>query len=366
LHIGVDARALNVTFVRGMGGYLRSLLCSLLEDHDLRLTLFGDRPGVGMSFPQHAAVATDIFEVRGHRFAAWEQLGLPWRARAAEVDLLFCPGSAVPLWQPVPTVVTIHDTIMWEPTKQPWTSHLLLHRVLPKAYHRAAEIITISQSSKTDIESQFPFLEGRCTVIPHGLDAVFASPSHSRDCGSALPGSLRAGKYVLYVGGNIPRKRPEWAIRVFHAAMPKPIRLAMIGIDAACHESFFGEIPQAVRDRVALLPYQSDESVAALYSNAIAVLYPTLYEGFGFPVLQSHAAGVPVLHSAAGSLRELSGPASVVRDPDDFEGWCEALRSCLHPIVDVDASRAWGRRFSWRESAARHHEVFVRALTRTE
>lgn len=105
-----------------------------------------------------------------------------------------------------------------------------------------------------------------------------------------------------------------------------------------------------------------------LYQNAAAVLYPTLYEGFGFPVVEAQAVGTPVLHSAVSSLTELQGPGSVVLPVEDLGAWVDACRALVaergRTPQPNETSRQWARRFSWEASAERHLEVYRRAAGR--
>lgn len=100
----------------------------------------------------------------------------------------------------------------------------------------------------------------------------------------------------------------------------------------------------------------------ALYRRALAVLYPTLYEGFGFPALEAQAVGTPVLFSALGSLKELEGPLARVLPPDDLRAWVDTCKEILErPTPEqtaVDAARRWARQFSWSVSARRHVEIY--------
>lgn len=366
VHIGVDARSLNLPFVRGIGSYLRNMLLELVKSDDFRFTLFGDRPEYAICIPESDLIRHEVFEVRGDRFSAWEQFGFPSRAKKLGADVLFCPGTSAPLWQPLPTVVTIHDALCWEAVSLSGWNRFFLNRVLPRAYGKCKEVITISQSSKSDIEKRFPHLRDRCQVIYHGLDSLFQSAQISEGVQQGkLPQVLWNCKYVLYVGGPIPRKRPEWAVGVFLEAMPDDVKLVVLGVGAEDHGLFRSQMPHGVgQDRVVLLPYQSDESVVALYSEAMAVLYPTLYEGFGFPVLQANAVNTPVLHSAVGSLKELVGPASIVLEPDSFSSWVNRLKECAVAGERAHLGQDWARRFSWEQSSGMHRELFLKSLQR--
>jgi alpha-1,3-rhamnosyl/mannosyltransferase len=128
------------------------------------------------------------------------------------------------------------------------------------------------------------------------------------------------------------------------------------------HPDFAAKLRPETRKRVRLLPYIPTDSMARLFQNAAAILYPTLYEGFGFPALEAQAVDTPVLLS---SLQELAGPGARLLDPDDRRSWIElcgrlVAQYCEGRTPDINARR-WGRRFSWEEAARRHFQVYQTA-----
>jgi glycosyltransferase involved in cell wall biosynthesis len=131
------------------------------------------------------------------------------------------------------------------------------------------------------------------------------------------------------------------------------------------HADFTAKLRPETRKRVRLLPYIPTDSMARLFQNAAAILYPTLYEGFGFPALEAQAAGTPVLFSPVSSLRELAGPGARLLDPDDRRSWIELCGKLVAEsregrMPDINARR-WARRFSWAEAARRHLQVYEAA-----
>jgi alpha-1,3-rhamnosyl/mannosyltransferase len=121
-------------------------------------------------------------------------------------------------------------------------------------------------------------------------------------------------------------------------------------------------LPPDLKSRVHFAPFLSDAELRALYGAAVAVLYPTLYEGFGFPVVEAQAAGVPVVFSAVSSLSELIGPLALVAATDDLQGWCRALHDSLsmgdRRLSLAAEARSWAQRFSWQASLAAHLDVY--------
>ena len=366
--VAVDARPLNVPHLRGMGKYVAEVLSRIDRSRPVRWELLSNRP----DWPLHAPALRDarehLFECRGDRLHAWEQLALPWKAKRVRAELLHCVATTLPWWQPVPTVVTLHDAIPWVREEPGWPDGPYKNALLPSAFRRCAAVITISEASRCDIVRLWPGLARKTVVIPHGIgDAYLDVPAGTR-LGETLERAGVRPPYFLYLGGELPRKRPDWAVRLFAALGDSRAQLVMGGIDPAARERILAPAPPEVRGRIVCLPFVPEAEMPALFLNAVAVLYPTLYEGFGLPALEAQATGTPVLLSPLGSLAELLGPAAVVLSPDDFDGWLAAVRLLLAkrgPAPTPDAeSRAWARGFSWEVCARRHWEVYRRVLAR--
>jgi glycosyltransferase involved in cell wall biosynthesis len=359
MRIALDGRVLNTPHMRGMGKATFELLREGTRAADVSFIILGDEPRSPVHYPPSDRISFHTWEVRGHRFRAWEQVGLPSRARQLGCDVLHCLGTWGPYWQPLPTVITIHDTLPWEEERPSW----FLTHVLPAAYARASALITISEKSRHDILARWPRLADKLVVIPHGVSDRYLVPDIA-----PLPESLTAlgvrPPYLLYFGGEIPRKRLEWAIAVWHELGRADVQLVLCGLATPKQTPWRDPLPAHLRELVIPLEFVSEPDLPSLYAHAEAVLYPTLYEGFGFPALESQAAGVPVLMSAVGSLRELIGPGAIVLPVDDFQAWVAACRRVLEgDKPDAAAARQWAKRFSWGRTFEQTLEVYQRALT---
>jgi alpha-1,3-rhamnosyl/mannosyltransferase len=171
--------------------------------------------------------------------------------------------------------------------------------------------------------------------------------------------------YLLYLGGELLRKRAEWAVQVLEALAQPHLSLVLCGLPQVAQERVRKAASAEVRGRLAFAPFVPDADMVQLYQNAVALLYPTLYEGFGFPALEAQEVGTPALFSALGSLAELQGPGAVVLPPYELAAWVDACRKLLgergegtRPREDA---RRWARGFSWDISAQRHLQVYRRA-----
>ena len=370
LRVAADARCLNVQHLRGMGKSLFELVRRTARSGVIQWHLLGDRLDWPMLAPAHDGVRTTVVETRGFRFHTWEQWTLPRLARQFDVDVLHAPATSMPWWQPVPTVVTIHDVIPWQ-KQDAEAQSFYRQRLLPAAYQRASAILTISQTSRSDIVSRWPRLESRLHVVSPGVDARYLDAAP--DGQDVVVGNRVVREpYLLYLGGSDPRKRLDWALRVWNAAAQGPAAsLVVCGLRPDEHARVRSTVPAELHERLYLSPFVAEEDMPRLYMRASAVLYPTLYEGFGLPIIEAHAVGTPVLFCEVGSLAELEGPNSIVLPLDDLSAWTNAVDRVLQnrdSIASLEASRRWATQFSWDtyvDRTLRVYEAVARHRHRT-
>lgn len=365
LHVGMVATALNVQHLRGTGRYIKELLRNTRPEDGVTWSVYGNDPAQPMRVPAGLLGTTDVFSFRGDRLRLWEQLGLPLHVHQDRIQLLHSGENSLPVLQSVPSIVTIHDTILWEEPREGLDRHYW-HDVQSLAYRRCAHVITISESSRRDIEARWPFLRERLTVIPHGIGPEFFDGS-TASSPPELTRALGQAPYLLYMGGPQPRKRFGWATRLVAASGRSDLHLVACGFPDGMGGA--SEVPSELRGRVHFMPFIEDAELVALYSGARAVLYPTLYEGFGFPAVEAQAAGTPVLFSPISSLADLVGPLAWTPPPENFEAWRAALGEVLGLTEAARASLArqaiaWARRYSWRRSVEQHFELYREVLAR--
>jgi len=350
LVVAVDARSLNVDHVRGMGKshyefIRRTALTGAIEWH-----LLSNRPDLPMHVPDDSC-RVSVFQTRGSRFHAWEQFSLPREAKRRQADVLHAAGLTAPWWQPVATVVTVRDTIPWQSADEPYTPRSFYRdRVLPLAYQRAAAIITISDSSRRDIFTRWPALKQKLHVVPLGVHERYLEAR--RDYRSVIIGErVVAEPYLLYVGGADPRKRLMWALQAWWTGGGSKATMVVCGLEPGAHAQIRATVPRHLQDRLILAPFINEDDMPRLYMRAAAVLYPSLYVGFGLPVIEAQAVGTRVLFSDVGSLGELKGPGAVVLPVDDLQAWVRSIDLILRsrsPSVGSDRiARAWASQYSW-------------------
>ncbi|WP_422013848.1 glycosyltransferase family 4 protein [Roseateles sp.] len=363
IRVGVSATSLNTPHLRGMGKYLLEMCSQARPEDGVAWTLFAQDARQRMHLPRHQQVVTDVFDHPGDRFALWEQVGLPRRIRRHGLDVLHWAENTMAWWQPCPAVVTIHDTLPWEMETTDRWQHWYWHTLMPAAFRRSAAVITISESSKRDILARWPALEPKLTVIPHGIEAAYFEPPQCA-LPAALSHALGGARYAVYLGGPMKRKRFDWAVQTL-AAQPDPtLMLVACGFGADAREAARNALPHGLQGRVLFAEFLSDAELLALYRGAVAVLYPTLYEGFGFPAIEAQAAGTPVIFSPLGSLAELVGPLATLAPADDLAAWAAALHGAATLPLNARAekaseARSWAQGFSWQQSWQKHQAVYL-------
>jgi glycosyltransferase involved in cell wall biosynthesis len=292
----------------------------------------------------------------------------PWQARRARVDLVHLPRHLVPP-QPgvrVPEVVTIHDVL---PLRAPELFSAVIRanfRLLtPALARRATRVITGSAYTRGEIVELLGVAPDRVVVTPYGVDARFrpAPPE---------PAALRERfgidrPYVLCVGTLEPRKNLATALRAFARVADHVEDLALVVVGGAgWGNAAFDEALRGVRADVVLPGYVGDEDLVGLLAGARCFLYPSLFEGFGFPPLEAMACGAPVVTSDRASIPEVVGDAALTADPEDVD----ALADAVARVVLDDALHARLRRrglersslYTWERCAAATVDVYRDAL----
>jgi glycosyltransferase involved in cell wall biosynthesis len=272
---------------------------------------------------------------------AWEQLVLPLRARRARA--LLCPANLAPVAHPR-TVVVLHDAAAlrhpawYSPAYAAWQ-----RRVLPLIARRARHVITVSAFSRGELVDLLGIPPERISVVPGGVDPAFSPAADAQRARAAL-GLTRP--YVLCVASHTARK---------NLAALVPAARALDGVDvvvAGGHRPQFAA--EAGLDPLRLLGHVPDALLPGLYAGAEAFALPSLYEGFGLPVLEAMAAGTPVVAASTTALPETCGGAARLVAPDG-EAVRDALGDLLGDAAERERLRAAGLRraagFSWDATA---------------
>lgn len=361
----------------GLGRYAESLARALVSAHSDRYALFYNRergvePPAGLEdlpartvalgykpwrmlvwLGQLACIGFDRFLAGAELFHATEHLLLPLRS--------------------VPTVLTVHDLIFRRlPQHHKPLNRWYLNLALPLYCRRADHIITISEHARRDLLAAYGLPPGKVTVVHEAADPRFR-PQPPQAVAAVRARYGLPDRYLLFVGTIEPRKNLTRLLAAFEAVLAERLTdgLVIVGRRGWLYGDFFAALERSpARDAVRLLGYVSDADLPAIYTGAQALVLPSLYEGFGLPVLEAMACGVPVAVSGASSIPEIGGDAAVYFDPADTEAMTAAIRRvlCEGDLQAEMRSRglAQANRFSWERAAVETEAVYGAVLGEQE
>ena len=371
MHIGLNLIFLVPREMSGLETYARELTNALrTERPELCVTAFVNREASAEG-TWAELVPTVTVPVYGRRRADWvrgEQFLLPRRAERAGVDLVHSLASTAPSWGGFKRVVTIHDVIYkLHPEAHGWRT-LALRGLIPLAARRSDRVIAPSQTTAHDLERLLGVSAGKIDVVPNGIGATQVE-------GWPAAGELR-GRYDLGSGPlvlTVSLKRPNKGLtRLLDALALIPTErrplLALAG-HATPYERTLREHAQriGVAPQTRFLPWVSSEELEGLYRAATAFVFPSLYEGFGLPVLEAMSRGVPVACSDRGALAEVADSAALTFDPDDPRAIAAAIETLISDEDERNRLARAGRenaaRFSWAETARKTLASYESALS---
>ena len=308
------------------------------------------------------------------RSMAWHQVGLPLSSRRRGWDVAFLPAAnrRLAAWMPCPTVGTVHDMSMARvKNKYDRTHAFYFNTILPGLIRRLSRVITVSECSKRDIVELAQVDPSRIHVISHGVDARRFHPNDDEASRAIRKGLGLLAPYLLYVARiEHPGKNHVALIRAFDrvkTTLGAPHQLVLAGAPWNGADEVYAEAARARHAKdIVFTGFTDDQSVPALYRGAEAYVFPSLYEGFGMPLLEAMASGVPIACSRTSSLPEVAGEAAEYFEPSDQE----TIESSLEILISNPARRSElidrGLRraasFSWRASVDQTLAVFHRAV----
>lgn len=293
---------------------------------------------------------------------------LPYWCATDRPDVFWGPAHRLPLWLPRSTarVVTIHD-LCW--LKAPQTMRTVTRRLdaslMPRAMQQADKVIAVSKATAHDLQNAFPGAADKIMVIPEGASPL--PPPHGLE---ALGEIGVNSPFVLFVGTLEPRKNLDRLLKAFatiHRDDPHCPSLVIAG-GAGWGGQTLGEKCQTLglREKVKILGRVDDQTLSTLYRHALCLAMPSLYEGFGLPLLEAMSFGTPVLTSNVSSMPEVAGPAGLLVDPVSAESIVWGLKEMIgntalrDRMAGVAIEQALS--FSWSRSARATLDVMHQAV----
>ncbi len=348
MRLAVDARKLTDY---GIGTYLSHLLAGLAASPELSLTVIA-RAGHEDRLHELTPGAR-LLTCGAAGYSLAEQVRLPALLARERLDLVHLPHYTVPMVMPCRFVVTVHDVIhlYYPPSRRPMWALSYLRVVLRSALRRARCVITPSRASRRDLVKLFGADPRRLKVVPEGVDREFGVRPPT-DRLEALKERYRLRPpLVLVVGNDKPHKNLDFVLRAYHHAVRRhriPGQLVLVGAGDRLRER---AARLGLGDRVRCLGRVPGADLQAVYHMAAVLLHVSLYEGFGLPILEAMGAGLPVITSNLGAMRELGEGAARLVNPLDLEEVAAALERVLvdDPLRRrmVEAGRRRAEKMTW-------------------
>lgn len=369
LRIAIDAR-----YVRekpsGIGAYVQALVDRLpaLAPHDH--FFFWVHPLAPR--PLSRATNTSAFTVRAGPNSPWPVLWPQRHAPFAEVDVFHSPHNMMPRALPCASVITVHDVMAIE---EPGMHLQGFERVVKSVYYRqaiwralreATRLVAQSRATADRICALVPEAAKRLTVIWSAPDADLRPPG---DPGAAQARASRLtngdSPYLLLVGANTPSKRHDLALAAFARAVPRPWRLVLVQRRKASRGLARLAEQLHIADRVVWLETLAREDLVTLLQVAGGLIQPSVYEGFGLPVLEAMASGCPVVASNIPPIREVTAGTALLFPAGDVEALANTLRDFVSSPSVRQSLRAQGlsraQDFSWDDNARATLQVYREA-----
>lgn len=350
--IGIDGNEANVEKKVGISEFAYRILQEFYKKSEVRFHIYLK------SAPRDEMPAENTnwrYRVVGPR-KFWTQLGLPLSLfRVSQrPDVFFSPTHYAPRFSPVPCVIAVMDiSYVFYPEMFKnrdmrqlisWTSY---------SVRKAKKIITISQSSKNDIIKYYKVSESRVEVVYPGVKERFMNKKLD---GKNFRHQAITGKYILFVGTLQPRKNIQRLIEAFSKLQKDKLQLVMVGKKGWMYRDILRAPKKfGVEKKVIFLDFISDENLPQLYENAQCFVLPSLYEGFGLPILEAMKYGCPVLTSNISSLPEVGGEAALYFDPYNVNDMAEKIDRVLSDSNlrkdMIEKGKKQVKKFSWEKSA---------------
>jgi glycosyltransferase involved in cell wall biosynthesis len=372
IHVGLNLVYLVPGETGGMETYARELVPRLAALDGVRLTAFVNREAAeAADGPWGEVVPMQVVPVRARNRLEWvrgEQQHVPRLAARGRCDLVHSLASTAPLRGRVPGVTTIHDLNYRKVPEAHFGLRGLGMRVLvPAAARRSRRVVAVSAATRDDLVADLGLPAQKIDVVPHGVAAPPGPP-----CGAAAAARERFGlgerPVVLSVSAKRPHKNLVRLVRAV-AGIPAERRpvLVLPGYPTPHEEELRGLAAElGVAGDVTWPAWVSADELEGLYAAATCLVFPSLYEGFGLPVLEAMARGVPVATSGRASLAEVAGDAALLFDPDDVD----AIRAAIERLLSdedqrrrlAEAGRRRAELFTWERTAELTLECYRRAL----
>lgn len=373
-HIGINAHLLS-----GEAGYRRAGIHQYIaqvlrhlprEEDEMEYVVFTrhradflNRPGLLIRYSRWP---TERRLVR----IVWEQLAWPWLAARQQLNLLHSMAFVTPVLSPCPNVVTVYDlSFIYFPDRFPAWQRFYLRSQTGRSCRQSRRVITISESSRQDVHRFFGVPLSRIDVVQPGVDDVYR-PLPAADIANFCR-RKGLGHFVLHIGTLQPRKNIPVLLEAFARLTNPALQLVLVGGKGWLFEEIFKRVETlGLQDRVHFTGYVPDDELPLWYNAAALLVFPSVYEGFGMPVVEAMACGTPVIAADSSSIPEAAGAAGLLFAPHDVIELADRIEAVLNDATLASTMRRKGleqaRHFSWERAGRETAAVYHRALKKHE
>lgn len=366
MRIGIDARPLSYQLT-GIGVYLKHLLDEIQKiDNKNRYYLISNGPiNCEINNPKWSKIEGNFTTKLVSTL--WLQLKAPLIVSKLNIDLFWGPRHQLPVFlsSSMKTVLTVHDIVHRLYPETMALPNLLTERLLMRwSLLRSDFILTDSQSTASGIKKFYRVDSNKIDTIHPGVPFFPGNSTVNADLNDLFP-----SKYFLFVGTLDPRKNFERVFRAFEMIRPEKhgVHLLIVGAEGWKNRAFHKRIKtHSLKGYIHLTGYVPRDKLGSLYKKALCLLFPSLYEGFGFPILEAMSCGTPVITSNASSMPEVAGDAALLVDPYNVNALAEAMHDImksedLRKRLMVKGSERI-RLFSWEHCAEETMQVFEKVF----
>jgi len=375
VRIGIDAR-FAVRNRRGIGNYTLKLIQNLaVMDSENKYILYVDREDSENILPQNNNFK--VSRLVPSNYFLWEQIALPIQAKKDAIDILHCTGNTAPIFlnKRIKLVVTIHDVMYLKDYYELPKSQSIYQRIgrvyrraiVPRTIRRLSKVLTVSEFSRRDIMKHLPHL--KCEQIR----VTYEAANESFKC---IDKSVAFQKtkdmlgieegFVIALGAMDPRKNTASIIKTFIELKKERCikeKLVVVGIPNWKNTVFYDIVLNSdLKEHIIFTDFISESDLVFLYNSSIVFLYPSMYEGFGIPILEAMSCGVPVITSNRTSIPEITGDCALLINPDDRDDIKKTLIRLLSDtnmrdeLIKRGVKRA--KEFSWKKMAKETIEIY--------
>jgi len=356
--IGIWAKSLGIPQKTGLEIYTENLIQSLAKiDKKNSYVIYSDRV-LRYDFLQQGNFHLKVLSWPLSKL--WTQIRLPLELINHKPDLAFFPSFTMPFFIPIKSVITIHDTFVFDfPEHYPFVEKFSFAFWIKVALKKGSAIIVPSGYVKNEIIKKWPKYQNKIFVIHLGYNPEYYPRSQREIEKVRKKYKINQQYFIHVVGGYVARKNSERVLRAFAKLGPdkKGARIVFVGRNFGPEYQKIRQLTEQLdlQDCVNFLEYVPTVDLAALLSGAIASIYPSLSEGFGLPILEAMACGVPVITSNFGATAEVAGKTAILVNPNNVEEIAKAMQTIWtngtirKKYQTLGLERA--KHFSWKKCA---------------